>query len=110
MDSTSGNGAGEDPGAGETALEWEHIVTRVKSTETTGEIYQAVMEGGFTGNITLRIGRHPKWPKIWHLLVGCQGHTQEKVVGRELEVLPLMLRMEAFAERWALAGTMPNVL
>ena len=110
MDRTSAHTPAEHPGPGETVLEWEHIVTRTKSTETTGEIYQAVMEGGFTGNITLRIGRHPKWPKIWHLLADCQGYTQQKIVGGEPELLPLMLRMEAFAERWALAGTMPNVL
>ena len=31
-------------------------------------------------------------------------------MGGEPDALPLMLRMEAFAERWALAGTVPNVL
>ena len=46
MDRTSAHTPAEHPGPGETVLEWEHIVTRTKSTETTGEIYQAVMEGG----------------------------------------------------------------
>ncbi len=91
-------------------LEWEHIVTQTDATETTGEIYQAVLKGDFTGEITLRIGRHPGWPKTWHILAECRGHAKQSIVGDEPEPLPLMLRMETFAERWALARTMPNVL
>ena len=49
-------------------LEWERIVTKTDAAETTGEIYQAVLEGSITGRINLRIGRHPGWPKTWHLL------------------------------------------
>ena len=52
-------------------LEWEHIVTRTDTTEATGEVYQAAMKGDFTGEITLRIGRHPGWPRTWHVLAEC---------------------------------------
>ena len=98
------------PRSRDTKLQWEHIVTRTDATETTGEIYQATLNGSFTGDITLRIGQHPDWPRIWHLPAECQGNTQRAIVGEEPDPLPLMLRMETFAERWALAGTMPNVL
>ena len=91
-------------------LLWEHIITHADTTEATGEIYQAVLKGTFTGEITLRAGRHPGWPRTWHLQAECQGETQRSIVGEEPHPLPLMLRMETFAERWALAGTMPNVL
>ena len=101
---------GQLPGCHTPKLKWQHIVTRTDATETTGEIYQAILNGNFTGKITLRIGRHPQWPRTWHLLAECQGNTQRTIVGEEPDPLPLMLRMEAFAERWALAGTMPNVL
>lgn len=100
----------QDRGRHKPKLEWERIVTKTDAAETTGEIYQAVLKGDFTGEITLRIGRHPGWPKTWHLLAECQGNTQRAIVGDEPEPLPFMLRMETFAERWALAGTMPNVL
>ena len=91
-------------------LRWQHTVTRTDETETTGEIYEATLNGSFTGRINLRIDRHPGWPRTWHLLAECQGSTQRAIVGGEPEPLPVMLRMETFAERWALAGTMPNAL
>ena len=91
-------------------LEWEHIVTRTDTTEATGEVYQAAMKGDFTGEITLRIGRHPGWPRTWHVLAECGERAKENIIGDVPGPLPLMLRMETFAERWALAGTMPNVL
>ena len=79
-------------------------------TDTVGEVYQAVLNGSFTGEITLRIGRHPGWPRTWRLPAECEGDASRIIVGEGSGPLPLMLRMEAFAERWALAGAMPNVL
>ena len=106
----AGTSSGELQGLHKPKLEWERIVTKTDATETTGEIYQAILEGSITGKINLRIGRHPEWPRTWHLLAECQGNTQRAIVGQEPHPLPLMLRMEVFAERWALAGSMPNML
>ena len=100
----------QDRGPHKPKLDWERIVTKTDAAETTGEIYQAVLKSGFTGKITLRIGRHPGWPKTWHILAECRGHAKQSIVGDEPGPMPLMLRMETFAERWALAGTMPNLL
>ena len=98
------------PGGEALKLKWQHIVTRTDETESTGEIYEATLNGSFTGRITLRIGRHPGWPRTWHLIAECEGNTQRAIMGEEPDPIPLMLRMETFAERWALAGTMPNTL
>ena len=106
----AGASSGEPGGRHGLKLEWKHIVTHTDATETTGEIYQAVLKGDFTGEITLRIGRHPRWPNTWHIMAECGGQTKQSIVGDEPEPLPLMLRMETFAERWALAGAMPNML
>ena len=106
----TGTSSGELEGRHRLTLEWERIVTRTDATETTGEVYQAVLKGGFTGEITLRIGRHPGWPRTWHVLAECGEHAKENIIGDVAGPLPLMLRMETFAERWALAGTMPNLL
>ena len=100
----------EPKGRHRLTLEWERIVTRTDTSRTTGEVYHAIMKGDFTGEISLRIGRHPGWPRTWHVLAECRGHAKKGIIGDVAGPLPLMLRMETFAERWALAGTMPNLL
>ena len=93
-----------------TMLTWRRTVTRTDASDTTGEIYEATLTGDFTGPINLRIGRHPGWPAVWHLQAECGGTIHRSIAAEQDGPFPLMLRMETFAERWALAGTMPNVL
>ena len=106
----TGESPGEEREGQQPKLRWEHTVTRAEGTDTTGEVYRATLWGSLTGEISLQMGRHPHWPETWHLLAECGGDTQRRIAAEEPDPRPLMVRLETFAERWALAGSRPNVL
>ena len=94
----------------ELSLHWTRIVTQTHTSGTEGEVYEATTGSNLVHTITVRAGRHPDWPTIWHLSAESGDQAQRIIVGAEPEPGLLMRRLEVFAERWALAGTMPNVL
>ena len=89
------------------SLHCTRIVTQTHASGAEGKVYEATTASNLVHTITVRAGRHPDWPTRW-LLSGDQ--AQRIIVGAEPEPGLLMSRLEIFAERWALAGTMPNVL
>lgn len=94
----------------ELSLHWTRIVTQTHTSGAEGEVYEATTGSNLVHTITVRAGRHPDWPTIWHLSAESGDQAQRIIVGTEPEPGLLMRRLEVFAERWALAGTMPNVL
>ena len=91
-------------------LDWRRTTTHAAETGTEGEIFRATMNSNVVGAIHLQLGRHPGWPEVWHISARCGGTRKEAVCQSGVEPEPVMERLEVFAERWALAGTMPNTL
>ena len=91
-------------------LDWKHTHTRTGEHGPEGEVYDAQHGSNIVDTIRVRVGRHPGWPRTWHMSAESGNQVQRSIAGEEPSAGPLMKRLEAFAERWALAGSMPNVL
>ncbi len=58
--------------------------------------------------IQLSLGRHSGQPGIQRLPEESGKRVNEAIIGKQPD--PLLKRLEVVAERWTLAGTMPNLL
>lgn len=90
------------------ALDWTRLETQIRNHPRKGEVYHARTGSHVSGPIELTIGRHPQWPMVWHIAALGRDQVFHRIVGDEDTPGPLLSRVETFAERWALAGSMPN--